>query len=874
MTVAPHSFDADEFHDSAEPHASAEPASPAAVLKDIRFSYDRGTSWALDGVSLTVHAGERLCLVGPNGSGKSTLARLIAGLTAPDGGEVTLLGQRVYAAGPNADAYRAARHGIGMVFQNPEDQLVTTVLEDDVAFGPENLGLERELIGERIVDSLQAVGLANLRQSDPTRMSGGQQQRAAIAGMLAMNPAMLVLDEPTAMLDESARAEVMRILDDLQARGTTIVHVTHHPDETVHADRIVHMEAGRIIGITAAVDNRSPLAEAVSQSETEGSIGTEAAPSRPTNDSPRQREREDGSELPLLSDGIGDMTNPIIRVSHLTYRYPSAKRAVIDDLSFTIARGETVALMGVNGSGKSTLVRMLCALTAPTAGSIEVAGVPVASTGKRGRNVRPKSANRKQLAQLRRHVGYVMQHPEHQLFADTVAEDVAYGPRNQGLGETEVADRVRESLELLHIGHLADRSPFDLSGGQQRLAAIAGVLACNPDVLIMDEPTASLDAQAKKRIHELLRTLKSRGVTVLIITHDREEAEQIADRVVRMPIAAPASGGPVTATVTEPAVSSNGPAHSVIHRLDPRVKMVGFLAAMFTHDREEAEQIADRVVRMPIAAPASGGPVTATVTEPAVSSNGPAHSVIHRLDPRVKMVGFLAAMFTMFAVNTPTQLSLGIAITLAVIAAARLNPLRVLESIHPILILLVLMGVVNLFVVRTGTPVVALGPLSITDQGVTIAVLYACRFALVIILGAVFLTTTTPTAMTDAFATLISPLNRLGIHAQEIALVMSLALRFIPTLTDETRAIVDAQSARGGSIETGSLAQRIKAMSAIIVPIFAGTLRHADNLSLALDARCYEEGIRRTHWRALTIAARDLVFAAAVIVYIAAIIAL
>ena len=221
-----------------------------------------------------------------NGSGKSTLARLIAGLTAPDGGEVTLLGQRVYAAGPNADAYRAARHGIGMVFQNPEDQLVTTVLEDDVAFGPENLGLERELIGERIVDSLQAVGLANLRQSDPTRMSGGQQQRASIAGMLAMNPAMLVLDEPTAMLDESARAEVMRILDDLQARGTTIVHVTHHPDETVHADRIVHMEAGRIIGITAAVDNRSPLAEAVSQSETEGSIGTEAAPSRPDERQP------------------------------------------------------------------------------------------------------------------------------------------------------------------------------------------------------------------------------------------------------------------------------------------------------------------------------------------------------------------------------------------------------------------------------------------------------------------------------------------------------------------------------------------------------------------------------------------------------------
>lgn len=225
------------------------------------------------------------------------------------------------------------------------------------------------------------------------------------------------------------------------------------------------------------------LAEAVSQSETEGSIGTEAAPSRPTNDSPRQREREDGSELPLLSDGIGDMTNPIIRVSHLTYRYPSAKRAVIDDLSFTIARGETVALMGVNGSGKSTLVRMLCALTAPTAGSIEVAGVPVASTGKRGRNVRPKSANRKQLAQLRRHVGYVMQHPEHQLFADTVAEDVAYGPRNQGLGETEVADACANHWNCCISGILPTAPPSTCPAGnndwQPLPACWLAILTCS-----------------------------------------------------------------------------------------------------------------------------------------------------------------------------------------------------------------------------------------------------------------------------------------------------------------------------------------------------------------------------------------------------------
>ena len=269
----------------------------AAELKNIRFSYDRGNSWALDGVSLTVRAGERICLVGPNGSGKSTFARLIAGLAAPDGGDITLLGHRAYAdALPNADEYRAARRGIGVVFQNPEDQLVTTVLEDDVAFGPENLGIERSRIGERIDDSLKSVGLVSFRQSDPTRMSGGQQQRAAIAGMLAMSPAMLVLDEPTAMLDESARAEVMRILDDLQAQGTTIVHVTHHQDETVHADRIVHMESGQIVGIEAVSARPQTIAN------------------HPSPDKPHQPGRD--VAFPLLSDASNDdATDPIIRVS-------------------------------------------------------------------------------------------------------------------------------------------------------------------------------------------------------------------------------------------------------------------------------------------------------------------------------------------------------------------------------------------------------------------------------------------------------------------------------------------------------------------------------------------------------------------------------
>lgn len=185
--------------------------------------------------------------------------------------------------------------------------------------------------------------------------------------------------------------------------------------------------------------------------------------------------------------------------------------------------------MGSNGAGKTTLARLLCALDRPSAGSITVAGLPVASS-KHGK--RPRALTRKERAALRRNVGYVMQHPERQLFADTVAEDVAYGPRNQHLSELEVATRVEEALRMLHIEHLADRSPFNLSGGQQRLVAIAGVIACRPRVLIMDEPTASLDESAVSRIHALLGSLKSQGVAVLIITHSIDEAEHCADRII------------------------------------------------------------------------------------------------------------------------------------------------------------------------------------------------------------------------------------------------------------------------------------------------------------------------------------------------------
>lgn len=758
-----------------------------AVLRahNVRFSYDGGATWALDGVNMEVAAGEYICLVGRNGSGKSTLALLLAGLAAPDGGHVELLGHTVFDdGGAHPGEYRAARHGIGMVFQNPEDQIVTTVLADDVAFGPENLGVPHQDIAERVCSALAAVDMASLADRDPTRMSGGQQQRAAIAGMLAMHPRLLILDEPTAMLDADARDAVMRILDALHRRGTTIIHVTHRNEEAARATRLIRMDHGRIVQDLDASELRETLRNdsGVSADDDSNVFGT----GHPGVGRPGGWTRNGGLR------GV----SPALEIDDVTYRYGKDQRTVLSRVSFAVQAGEIVALVGRNGSGKSTLARLICALARPSHGVIRVCGIDTMHAGRRERRA------------LRSHVGYVMQHPERQLFADTVYNDVAYGPRNQGLKDADVDMRVNNALDSLGIAHLAGRSPFELSGGQRRLVAIAGVIACGPDVLVLDEPTSSLDAYATTRIDELIRTLHAQGVTILLITHDSGELA-LADRVIDL--------------------------------------------SDFAADAQAVDAHAGRP------APEAG-------KRPARSS------MIHRLDPRVKMVLTLVLMFSAFTIANGWQLLAAMILTVTVVLASRVSWSKLLASTHMFIALIVVMGALNVFFVRTGTSLAHIGPIPITDGGLRFAAIYSLRFTLVIVLGTVFLETTTPTGITDSFASLLSPLGACGVHTGELSLVMSLALRFIPTLTGETASVVDAQSARGGSIETGRLSQRVRALGAVIVPVFAGTLRHADNLSRALDARSYEGGADRTHYRVMHVGPRDAVAVAVGVIYLAALV--
>lgn len=544
-----------------------------------------GDSVALDDVTLEVCRGERVCVLGANGSGKSTLASVICGLLAPDEGDVELAGHAVCTGGvPDLAAYRDARRQLGLVFQNPDDQIVTSVVADDVAFGPENLGVPRAQISVRVARELRRVAMEKYAHADPSRLSGGQRQRVCIAGALAMEPAVLVLDEPSSLLDVRGRAAIMRVMGRLAAAGATLVHVTHFMDEALAADRVVVMQHGHVAlegtpGEVFAAKNaqviealglempfEARLAVALRQAGAAG--GAIAAPGAPSDEKPAACVPA-AEPLAILARDLGFSYGPDAQA--------------LDGVSLKVPARATTAIVGQTGSGKSTLLRLLCGLEAADAGSLTVCGINAAT--KRGRR------------QVRRAVGYVMQHPERQLFAQTVADDVAFGPRNQGLSAAEVERRVAHALDLVGLADRRDASPFELSGGQQRLAAIAGVLAMEPELLVLDEPTAGLDPRGRARLRALMADLAAHGVTLLQVTHSMEDAAR-ADHVVVLDqshVLAAGTPAEVFCPANEPQLTAVGLglprplSYACEHALDARpLTLEALVAALRAQDAEEA----------------------------------------------------------------------------------------------------------------------------------------------------------------------------------------------------------------------------------------------------------------------------------------------
>jgi energy-coupling factor transport system ATP-binding protein len=459
--------------------------------------------WALRGLDLTVEPGERVLLLGPSGAGKSTLLAAMAGLLDPAGGAETEGLLLVDGLDP-----RSARDRTGLLLQDPESQIVMARAGDDVAFGLENRCVPSEAIWPRVDAALAAVEFPYGVERPTHALSGGEQQRLALAGTLALQPGLLLLDEPTANLDPDGATEVRSVLGRVLDRlGATLLLVEHRVDESLAlVDRVVVIAAGR--GVIADGPPRDVFGELGSSLANAGVWVPDRPPAAPPR---RDRPRP---ETLVIAERAG-------------FRYPGAATDAVRSVDLALRSAEAVAIVGPNGSGKSTLGLLLAGLIRPRAGRV-VAGEALAA----GRGHEP--IWRWPARELARRIGTVFQDPEHQFLAGSVREELLLGPRRAGLDELAARRRADELLERLGLDRVAEANPFTLSGGEQRRLSVATALASAPLLLVLDEPTFGQDRRTWGELLHLLAALRDDGRGVCFITHDRPFVHALADRTYQL----------------------------------------------------------------------------------------------------------------------------------------------------------------------------------------------------------------------------------------------------------------------------------------------------------------------------------------------------
>jgi len=511
----------------------AHPAQPLLTVRNLGFGYREASRPALQGISFQVSAGELLVVMGASGAGKSTLCRCLNGiiphfLKGRFEGEVRVVGQDTR----ELSVAQCARY-VGLVFEDFESQLFATNVELEVAFGLESLGWAREKMVRRVQEQLGLVGLSHLGRRRPASLSGGEKQRLAIAASLAADPPILVLDEATSDLDPAGRAAIFRLAQSLrQESGKAVVFAHHDTEEAAHATRVLVLAEGRAqaLGAPGEILSRPELLSShgltpVATTAVFQALGLQERP----------LEEAEAAELLLrrglrVSEEAGarwaardeERTSrygePVIEVRGLSHCYEGAEPAV-GEVNLTLRCGEYVAIIGQNGSGKTTLVKHFNGLLRPSAGEVLVCGQATREVGLRA---------------LAQQVGYVFQNPDHQIFSPTVSDEVAFAPRNFGLGEEEVKARVAESLAAVGLSGREQEDPFSLTKGERQRVAVASVLAGRPQVLIFDEPTTGLDDRECRGMMALIDQLNQQGHTIVLVTHAMWLVAEYAHRVIVM----------------------------------------------------------------------------------------------------------------------------------------------------------------------------------------------------------------------------------------------------------------------------------------------------------------------------------------------------
>ncbi len=531
---------ADFVPDAGAPGAgdAASLAAPVAELDDVSFTYTGGARPALHRLTFQIAPGEMVGVMGASGAGKSTLAKCLNRIVPEfEGGEFA---GRVRIGGRELDGARVWQVAprVGMVFQDFEAQLFSTNVAHEVAFAMEQMGMERPEMARRIRPALEAVGLAGFEHRDPTSLSGGEKQRLAIASVLALRPSLIVLDEPTTDLDPEGKAEVFALIRSLRAQGLSLVAIEHEAEVLAGADRLVLLREGAIVAAGAPHELMTRIelleecgvhppdlnrvlarlgiaAHAASVDEAEALIrgAMPRLASASAASAGAQSVGEAGGSAQAASGA-----SPLVEVRGLSFSYPDGP-PVLDAIDLRIAPGEFLAIIGQNGSGKTTLAKHMVGLLRPTSGAVMLGG--------RDRAQLPS-------ARTAAEVGYVFQNPDHQIFAATVADEVAFGPRNFNLSEREIEERSEEVLRAVGLEQARALDPFLLSKGERQRLAVASVLALRPRLLILDEPTTGLDYREQRRMMTLVRRLNRGGIAIAMITHTPWLVAEYARRVVLM----------------------------------------------------------------------------------------------------------------------------------------------------------------------------------------------------------------------------------------------------------------------------------------------------------------------------------------------------
>lgn len=920
---------------------------------------------ALYGVSLCVERGEVVALIGHNGSGKSTLGRLVCGAQVPQSGAVCVDG----ASTANVPGRALVRRLVGYVGQNPADQTVSTIVSDELAFGLWNIGCAEGEIAERVASSLDAVGLAGLEDREVPSLSGGELQRLVLASVLAMEPGYLVLDEVTSQIDSTFRSQFRSLVTRLAGRGVGVVLVTHDPLEVLSCNRVLVLDAGKVIWSGAPgsllVDNRDlwdwvlppngyadalrravadgfdlaggfapaqlaawlrsvradgcagagSLLDAGLDSDSASVFGRDSdahsvvgrnsyaqasqngdySPDKGTNvrilpdkegrarispenglDVRVMPENASGSSIPsdntavfsaISENDCGTEDKPVREASSLAFSHASIayeNADVLNDISLSIPSGWVTLIAGRSGAGKTTLACLAAGLTKAQSGSVLLGGT----------------------APVPGEVALAFQNPEQQLFLETVEHELAFAPRNLGCSEDEVARRVSEAASQLEIKELLPSDPFCLSGGQARRVALASILTLSPRAVVLDEPTAGLDAPARSALHRLVQDIACKGLPVLVVSHDLEEWLAIADQVILLAdgtIAWQGTPGALASDIDAFARAGLEPPESwqlreLLVQAGKRdsAGVNGVVPVETAAQGQEAGTARDpegsatqepegSVARDSKSTAAQGPKATAArelkgVATQEPSSHGPkvaakpgrkdaAERGLEGVDARVKVTLLLVATAALFAARAPWALAMWAMLCLLVLRASGIGGKAVARALKPVALLFAFIVCANLVSCDGSADVAIAGSVGISTVGAARAATAVARIIMLVCLALSVAESTTPTKLAHACTSLMRPLGHIGVPIEDVGLVLAMALRFIPVVSEEAGRIRLAQRARGVNFDEGSVLRRVRAWAAVLTPLVVGLFRRADRVAESMDARCYGQRSSGQHRR-------------------------